>query len=232
MQQRFDLSPQRRRIVFSARMMRVKRPDLALDAFMAIADERPDWDLIMLGEGELRTALEARVPQRLRERVRWFGFLNNREEVASLYAMCDVLLLTSEHEPWGVVVVEAVAAGMAVIASDVVGAVPELVHDGRNGFVFPSTDLPELVASLKKITDEATLLRAKSQSLNVLDDWRADSDPVSSFRSALTVIGINVLPASLNAAMDGCQLPANYGSLALAGNSGTALSDSYQRNRL
>ena len=49
-----QLAPGRRRLIFCARMIRVKRPDLVIDAFNAIADQRPEWDLVMVGEGQLR----------------------------------------------------------------------------------------------------------------------------------------------------------------------------------
>lgn len=183
--QRFDWNPERRRILFSARMMPVKRPDLALAAFQAIADERPNWDLVMLGEGPLRASLEASVPEHLRHRITWTGFLNTPREIAGLYASCDVLLLPSDHEPWGVVVVEAAAAGLAIVATDVVGAAPELIHPGRNGQLFPPGDLPRMIAALRATTLANVVDSAKQQSQHVLDEWLTVSDPVAGFRTAI-----------------------------------------------
>ncbi len=184
---RLELPANRRRIVFSARMMSVKRPDLALAAFAAIAKERPEWDLIMLGDGELRSQLEISVPAQLRPRVLWPGFLNDPLEVAGLYALSDVLLLPSDHEPWGVVVVEASAAGMAIVVSDVVGASPELVHEGRNGLKFPVGDLDSLAAALRTMTHPERIDVAKQHSREVLREWLAVADPVRSFCSAMSL---------------------------------------------
>jgi glycosyltransferase involved in cell wall biosynthesis len=182
---RFGWDPERRRILFSARMMPVKRPDLALAAFQAIAEERPNWDLVMLGDGPLRASLETCVPEHLRHRITWTGFLNSPREIAGLYASCDLLLLPSDHEPWGVVIVEAAAAGLAIVATDVVGAAPELIHPGRNGQLFPPGDLTRMIAALRATTLANVIDSAKHQSLQVLDDWLAVSDPVAGFRTAL-----------------------------------------------
>jgi glycosyltransferase involved in cell wall biosynthesis len=185
MREKFNLPPGRRRLVFSARMMDAKRPDLAVNAFAAIADERPDWDLVMIGDGPLRTAVEASVPDRLCSRVVWTGFLNSAEDVAGLYAQCDALVLPSDHEPWGVVVVEAAAAGLAIVASDNVGAAPELVKSGVNGALFTAGDLAALSDALRQLTAPGQVNEAKVQSLAVLHAWLAQCDPVAAFRRAL-----------------------------------------------
>jgi len=182
---KYRFSVARRRIVFSARMMPAKRPDLAVQAFAAIAADRPEWDLVMLGDGPLRPELEASPPAHLRERITWTGFLDDAADVAGIYAQCDVLLLPSDHEPWGVVVVEVAAAGLAIVASDKVGAAPELVHNGRNGAVFAAGDLPALVRAVLDVTDERRIDEAKSQSRALLREWLAQCDPVASFRAAL-----------------------------------------------
>jgi hypothetical protein len=168
----------------------VKRPDLALKAFAAIADERPDWDLVMLGDGVLRPSLEEHVPPGLRHRICWAGFLHDMRDVAGLYAVSDMLLLPSDREPWGVVVAEAAAAGLAIVASDVVGAAPELVHDGRNGYQFSAGDVQSLVQALRMSTAPDWIDGGKRQSRVVLREWLADSDPIIGFRAALASCGL------------------------------------------
>jgi glycosyltransferase involved in cell wall biosynthesis len=205
MRERFKLQPGRRRLLFSARMMEVKRPDLAVNAFGRIADERPEWDLVMVGDGPLRIELEASVPPRLRERVIWTGFLNSPEEIAGVYAQCDAMVLPSDHEPWGVVVVEAAAAGLAIVASDNVGAAPELVKPGMNGAVFRAGDLSALTEALREITAAGRVNEAKIQSLAVLHEWLAECDPVAAFRHALREA--RVMPPT---GIEPTVLPENY----------------------
>lgn len=188
--QRFAFDRSRRRLVFSARMMPVKRPDIAIKAFAAIAERRPDWDLVMLGDGVLREPSEALVPPALRDRVLWTGFFDDPADVAAVYATCDAMLLPSDHEPWGVVVVEAAAAGLAIVASDVVGAAPELVRPGRNGETFPAGDVSGLAEALLRVTDEERIDRYRDESPRVLHEWLDQADPVDGLRAALRDCGV------------------------------------------
>lgn len=185
--ERFNLPVERRRIIFSARMMNAKRPDLAVRAFIAIAALRPEWDLVMVGDGPLRAEVERLAPEHLRSRILWTGFVNEMRDLAALCACCDLMLLPSGHEPWGVVVVEAAAAGLAIVASDVVGAAPELVHDGANGELFPTGNLGALKQSLLKATEPERIDALKAGSQQVFNEWFAACDPVANFGQALGV---------------------------------------------
>lgn len=195
-QTKFNLIPDRRRIVYSARMMPVKRPDLAVRAFVEIAGLRADWDLVMIGDGPMRREVEAMIPEHLKSRIIWTGFLNNVAELAGLYANCDVLLLPSDQEPWGVVVVEAVAAGLAIVASDKVGANPELVHDGINGAIFAAGNLRLLKEALLTVTASQQCDALKARSRQTLREWSRLNDAAAGFGNALR-IGADASDASV-----------------------------------
>jgi glycosyltransferase involved in cell wall biosynthesis len=186
----FSLDPDRRRIVFSGRLVEVKRLDLLLDAFAAIAGQRPDWDLLVIGDGPLRQQLQARLTLELAHRVRWTGFLDHQASVSALYRMCDVLVLPSDFEPWALVINEAVAAGLAIVSSNVVGAAAELVQEGINGRLFPPGDLKALTECLLDVTDAANIDAMRSASANVLAEWRQRGDPVAGLRGALKLCGL------------------------------------------
>jgi glycosyltransferase involved in cell wall biosynthesis len=187
---RFSLAPDRRRIVFSGRLAQQKRPDLLLDAFAAIAGQRPEWDLLVIGDGPLRQQMQSRLPLELAHRVRWTGFLDHQATVSALYRMCDVLALPSDYEPWALVINEAVAAGLAVVTSNVVGAAAELVRDGVNGRLFPPGNGGALTECLLDVTDPANIDAMKSASATVLAEWRVRGDPVAGLRGALKLCGI------------------------------------------
>ena len=188
--QKFNLSAQRRRLIFSGRLVPVKRPDLLIDAFAAIAIRRPEWDLLMIGDGPLKKELQARLPPELANRVAWTGFLDDQATVSALYRSGDVLVLPSDYEPWALVINEAAAAGLAIVASNVVGAAAELVRDGVNGRIFPPGDVAALTECLLDVTDAAKIDAMKSRSANVLADWRRVGDPVEGFRQALKLSGV------------------------------------------
>lgn len=190
--QRFGLDPNRRRIVYSGRLIGIKRVDLLIDAFASLADQRPEWDLLIVGDGPLRQSLESRVPSNLKPRVQWTGFLDDQPTVSALYRLCDVLVLPSDNEPWAVVINEAAAAGLAIVASDVVGAAAELVRDGVNGRIFPRGDAEKLKQSLLEVTDSSRIDGMKRESETVLNDWKQRGDPIDGLRTALRKT--NVLP--------------------------------------
>ena len=188
--QRFGLTGDRRRLVYSGRLAREKRVDLLVNAFVALAADRPEWDLIVVGDGPQRSALQSSVPAALSARVVWTGFVDDQATVSAVYRSADVLVLPSDYEPWALVVNEAAAAGLAIVASAVVGAAAELVRDGVNGRTFPPGDAAALTAALLDVTDPDHVDRMKAASADVLADWRRRGDPVDGLRQAMRSVGL------------------------------------------
>lgn len=187
---KFKLDPNRRRFVFCGRLVRIKRPDLVISAFVNIANERPDWDLLIIGDGEMRAELEAAVPEELKHRVTLTGFLGEQAEVSALYRLSDVLLHPCEIEPWGLIINEAVAAGLAVVTTTACGAGVELVETEVNGFLVPPGQTEPLTQAVRTISEPGTADRMKAQSQNVLDRWQQKADPVRGIRQALARAGV------------------------------------------
>jgi glycosyltransferase involved in cell wall biosynthesis len=162
---------------------------LLIDAFGTIAAERPDWDLLVAGDGPLGDVLRGRVPEPVRRRVIWTGFLE-QDELKPAYHASDVLVLPSNFEPWAVVVQEAMAAGLVVVASDAVGSAHELIADGLSGGIFPTGDLGALQQALLEVSAADELGRFKQRSGSALDEWRKKTNPVSEIRRALADVGV------------------------------------------
>jgi hypothetical protein len=181
----FELEPGRHRLIYSGRLVAIKRVDLLIDAFIQLAEQRPEWDLLIVGSGPLEAALKLRVPKWLQQRVIWTGFISSQDRMSAFYRLADVLVLPSDYEPWALVVNEAVYAGLALVCSDVVGAAAELLHDGKNGRFFRAGDITSLVEGLLDVTDEANLSRYSKASPQILDIWRKKADPVDNLRRAL-----------------------------------------------
>jgi glycosyltransferase involved in cell wall biosynthesis len=183
--QRFHLNISRRRMVYSGRFIPVKRVDLLIDAFLAIAERRPEWDLVLIGDGPLRQMLQAKVPEKLSGRVIWTGFMDDQATISAIYRASDVLVLPSDYEPWALVINEAAAAGLAIVSSSVVGAAAELVRDGVNGRLFPPGDLVKLTECLLDVTEPSTIEKLKAGSKDVLESWQKRGDPVQGLRNAM-----------------------------------------------
>lgn len=188
---RLGLAADRKRLVCCARLIGVKRVDLVIAAFAAIAAERPNWDLVIVGDGELRGELERSVDPALRDanRVRFLGF-QDQATTSAIYRASDVLVLYSDYEPWALVVNEAAAAGLAIVTSDRVGASYELIARGENGFMVPAQSPDALRNALREVTEPARLEAYKRASLARLADWRERCDPIAGLRKALTYAGV------------------------------------------
>ncbi len=187
--QRFNLPANRRRIVYSGRLIAIKRVDLLLRAFADLAADRPEWDLVIVGDGPLRQSLEASVSPALASRVQWTGFVDDQKTVSAIYRTGEVLAHPADIEPWALVINEAAAAGMAIVASDAVGAAAELVRDGVNGWIFPAGDGISLRAALADVTLSANTDRYRAGSAGVLNAWRERADPVQAVLKALELFG-------------------------------------------
>jgi glycosyltransferase involved in cell wall biosynthesis len=149
------LKPGRAVILFASKMQQHKRAADLLEAYARLSADgvaEPAAYLVLAGDGEERAGLERRARELKSDSIRFIGFLN-QSELPALYDLCDVFVLPSEHEPWGLVVNEAMNAGKPVIVSDRVGAGPDLVDDGVNGFVYPARDVAALAERLRRIID-------------------------------------------------------------------------------
>ena len=189
LQGKFGLSKDRRYLMFSGRLVPEKRVDLLIDAFVAVAAERPDWDLLIVGDGHLRDSLRARVPENLQHRVIWTGFLEGKDNVLAFHA-ADVLVLPSDQEPWALVIQEAMAAGLVVVASNIVGAAYELVDDHRSGRIFPAGDVEQLSQAIRDMTDPAAFAGYQQRSQEAIVQYRERVNPVSEIRRALSNAGV------------------------------------------
>ena len=110
------------------------------------ASGNPPWDLVLLGDGPLREALNTQHSTlNLHGHVHFPGF-KQYDELPVYYALAKAFVHASTTEQWGLVVNEAIASGLPVIVSERCGCVPELVQD--NGFTFDPTDEHALASLL------------------------------------------------------------------------------------
>jgi len=117
-----------------------------LEALAALRD--PRLRVLCAGDGSLRDALPARAAALgLGDRVRFLGAV---DDVAELLAAADAFLMPSHHEGLGVAALEAMAAGIPVVASRV-GGLPEAVVDGETGLLVPPADPAALAAAITRL---------------------------------------------------------------------------------
>jgi glycosyltransferase involved in cell wall biosynthesis len=141
--------------LYLGRLSPVKRPDLLVQAARLIPRKLP-VHFVVAGEGDMRAQLESALrAQGLEDRFHFMGHVAH-DDVGTLLAAADLLVLPSASEGLPVAVMEAMAFGLPIVAS-AVGGVPEIVRDGENGYLFPAGDARMLAARIAALASDPTL---------------------------------------------------------------------------
>jgi glycosyltransferase involved in cell wall biosynthesis len=136
------------------RLIEQKGLSHAIRAFWQIAEQFQGAHYVIVGDGPLRRALQQEAAGfGLGKRIHFLGW---RDDNVSLMAALDVLLVPSLWEGFGLVTLEAMALGKPIIASRV-SALPEIVEDGRTGYLAPPGDSPSLAESLLHVFENPAL---------------------------------------------------------------------------
>jgi glycosyltransferase involved in cell wall biosynthesis len=179
LRRKLGLSDDRPIVLFCGKLIAKKD---AATLIRAMAQEPAQ--LLVVGDGELRSPLEALAAELLPGRACFAGFCN-QSELPALYDLADLFVIPSTYEPFGLVVNEVMNAGKPVIASDRVGCWPDLVRPGVNGAVFPAGDAAALAAALRPfLLDPALCERAGQASLEIINRWSFAED-LAGIRRAL-----------------------------------------------
>jgi glycosyltransferase involved in cell wall biosynthesis len=132
----------------------VKRHELLIDAFAALARDRRDLRLVLVGEGPMRSHIEQQVERLgLVDRIRIHGA---ESDVRPLYGAFDLVVQASRSEGMPNVLLEAAAAGRPIVAT-AAGGSTEIVLDGETGLLVPVEDLDALTAAMRRATEDADL---------------------------------------------------------------------------
>ena len=144
------------RLLFIGRLAPVKGLPVLLEALARIAGDHPGLTLDLIGDGPARGMLKAQAAALgLSDRVRFLGY-RSQGAVAEALAECDMLVLPSFAEGLPVVLMEALAARLPVIATRIAG-VPELVEDGVSGLLVPPGDVAALARAIGRLAGDAEL---------------------------------------------------------------------------
>ena len=137
-------------VTLVARLVAVKRVDRFLQVAQLLAD-RPHARFVVVGDGDLRDRLAASDQARsLGDRLTWAGF---RRDMADVLFASDVIMLTSDHEGTPVSLIEAQAAAVPVVATDV-GGTRSAVRDGETGVLVPAHDVRGLAEAVAAVLDD------------------------------------------------------------------------------
>ncbi len=126
-----------------------------IDAFNRYRQNGGTWDLCIAGTGPQEEELKAQTSATLgalADHVHWLGWVGYKE-LPELYHRASCLVIPSFVEPWGLVVNEAMAAGLPVLVSDQCGCQPELCKPSENGFGFDPDNMVQLAQLMNTMSD-------------------------------------------------------------------------------
>ncbi len=182
-----DLTPGRPVILFASKLQTRKLCSDLVSAYAALVEgaaEATQPYLVIAGDGEERSNLEAQVAALGLTGVRFAGF-RNQTEIPRFLALATVFVLPARHEPWGLIVNEAMNAAIPIIVTDDIGAQPDLVTDGVEGCVYPVGDIAALTNALRRVlATPETAARMGQRALERINQWSFEAD-VAGLREAL-----------------------------------------------
>jgi glycosyltransferase involved in cell wall biosynthesis len=164
--------------LYVGRFSREKGLNVLLRAWRKV-EERSPAELVLVGSGPEEPRLRREAQTHRLERVRWVPFVQ-QEELRRLYARASLLVLPSWSEPWGFVVNEAMASSLPVVTTDVVGAAPDLVIDGENGWKVKPGDEEAMAERMAALLFDPELQRRMGDASRsriasfTPDGWAAD----------------------------------------------------------
>jgi glycosyltransferase involved in cell wall biosynthesis len=164
------------RVLYVGHLQRRKGLDLVLRALARIDDSRIILDVV--GNGPQREEYEGLARELGLHSVRFWGY-KGKEELPEFYAAADIFVFPSVEEVFGLVAVEAAAAGLPIVASNLAGGTPDLVEDGRNGYIVDPRNVEEFASRIAALSAD----RKKREEMGE-ESLRIVRDRVNIYKSA------------------------------------------------
>lgn len=187
LRRKHGIEPGRPIIFFCGRLSEDKDPVTMMHAMARLAKQPERPVLLMAGDGNLRPLSERLASQLAPGSVKFLGF-QNQTLLPALYDLCDVFVLPSVFEPWGLVVNEVMNAARPVVVSDKCGCWPDLVRPGVNGSVHQAGSVSDLCEKIIPWIQDAELRRrGGAESLRMIQSWGIDEN-IAGLQKALAAV--------------------------------------------
>jgi glycosyltransferase involved in cell wall biosynthesis len=173
--------------LFVGRLVREKGVFDLLEAYGRLTAElRSEIGLVFVGDGVARAEMERRAAAITPGAIRIAGFAQ-REQLPSYYALAEMLVFPTHSDTWGLVVNEAMACALPVIASSAAGCVADLVQDGWNGRVTQSGDVGGLAQAMTDMANRSDLSVVGQRSWERIQGYLPESCADGIARAVLSV---------------------------------------------
>ena len=169
------LNPNVPTMVYCSKFSIRKNPDIVIRAFHKLSRKHIQANLLMVGSGPLLDQCRQMVAHDKIDNVYIAGFIG-QEGLPKYLGCSDLFIQVSENEPWGLVVNEAMATGLPVLANDTIGSVQDLVEDGVNGLRLKELTAEHLEINISALlSDTAKLKQMGKHSLDKIAKWNFQS---------------------------------------------------------
>ncbi len=153
---------ERKTILCVARLTRQKDLATLIRAFHLVLQKRDKLDLVIIGEGPEKANLQALIRDLGLEKEVFLHDLMPQETLNQYYNKCDIVVLPSIQEGFGLVVVEGQLCGKPVIGANS-GGIPEIIEHGKTGLLFPPGDHESLASAMEEVLGDRTLASRLSE---------------------------------------------------------------------
>jgi glycosyltransferase involved in cell wall biosynthesis len=158
-------------VLYASKLIPRKRARDLILASKKLSEENLEFSVLIVGTGESAAELTSLTEACGLFNVAFAGFMN-QSELPVAFAASDIFVLPSEDEPWGLIVNEAMCAGLPIVVADKIGCATDLVRQGENGFTYPAGHIEALSDSLRLLISDAEMREKMGMaSLARIESW-------------------------------------------------------------
>ncbi|MGB5554728.1 MAG: glycosyltransferase, partial [Flavobacteriaceae bacterium] len=140
------------KLLFVARLIPLKHPDMLIDLGEMLKAKGYDFEINIIGTGEMETELKRSTTERqLEHNIHFLGNLPNNRVLEEMQSNNALIFTSDRNEGWGAVINEAMSNACTVVASHIVGSIPFLIQHGKSGLVFKSGDIKDLFKKVEQL---------------------------------------------------------------------------------
>lgn len=172
LRKKLNINEEDRVLIFSGRLIDIKNVENVIKALAQL--NKTNLVFLITGGGPLENGLKIMAGQ-LGVRVIITGFIPKQEELFKHYFCGDALILPSVYDVWGLVVNEAMSAGLPVIVSKICGCSKDLVYEGENGYIIDPLDIRDIGSKINRVLYEDDYIEMGLLSKRIIRKWNFEN---------------------------------------------------------